>query len=222
MAARDSGSALVGYYGKIAQAADTEVSTGTLTADTKYIVKTIGGSSALPTGVEVGKSFVADGTEDISASGDVVIELLESDKCDVTTWTIDESRPEIDVSTLCDETNKYLTGRPDLAGNIEGTYKIGITDADDGVLNAFNDIVRQAGPGGAVTVTNQSDGEFILLLYKQKRTDAGDIEQVYVAPVVITSYSDGASGQDAQSFTSAFRISPNDEVEFHLLSVTHS
>lgn len=213
---------LVGFYGKLAQAATSDVSTGTLEADVKYVVKTIGGSSALPAGVEVGKSFVSDGTEDITASGDVVVKLLETDKCDVTSWAFDLSKPEIDVSTLCDEVNKYLAGRPDLSGTLEGIYKIGTTDVDDGILNSFIDIVRQAGPGGAVTVDQSGDGQLVLLLYKQKDTTAGETEQVYVAPVTITSYSDTVSGQDAQAFTTAFRIAPNDDIDFHLLSVAHS
>jgi len=219
--ARDSGP-LIGFYGKLAQAATTEITTGTLTADTKYIVKTIGtGPSTIPAGVEVGKSFVADGTEDITSSGDVVVELLESDKCDVSSWSIDLSKAEIDTTTLCDEVNKYLAGRPDLSGTLEGIYKLNITGADDGVLNAFTDIVRQAGPGGAVTVDQSTDGELVLLLYKQKRTDSGDIEQCYVAPVTILTYNDTISGQDAQAFTTSFRIAPNDDIDFHLLSVTH-
>ena len=193
-----------------------------MVADTKYIVKVIGGSSALPSGVEVGKAFVADGTEDITSSGDEVILLTESDKCDVTQWAFDQTKPEIDVSTLCDETNKYLAGRPDLSGTLEGIYKIGVTDEDDGILNSFVDIVRQAGPGGAVTIDQAGDGQLVLLLYKQKDTTAGETEQVYVAPVTITSYSDTVSGQDAQAFTSAFRIAPNDDIDFHLLSVVHS
>ena len=218
--ARDS--ELVGYYGKIAQAATTEISTGLLTADTKYVVKTIGGSTVLPAGVEVKKSFVADGTEDLTTSGDVVIELLETDKCDVSQWGIELSKPELNASTLCDEVNKYLTGRPDLSGSLEGNYKIGVTDTDDGVLNAFIDIVRQAGPGGAVTVDQSTDGQLVVLLYKQKRTDAGDVEQAYVAPITITSYSDTINGEEIQGFSSGFRVAPSDDIDFHLLSVTHS
>lgn len=214
-------SELVGFYGKLAQAATSEVSTGTLESGVKYIVKTIGGSSALPAGVEVKKSFVSDGTEDISASGDVVIKLTETDKCDISEWSIDLSKAEIDVSTLCDEISKYLTGRPDLSGSLTGIYKIGTTDVADGILNAFIDIVSQAGNGGAVTVNQQGDGQLVLMLYKQKDTTSGETEQVYIAPVSLTTYNDTVSGADAQGFTSGFRIAPSDTIEPHLLSVVH-
>jgi hypothetical protein len=218
-----AGTPLAGYSGKLAQVASSSVTTGTLTENVKYIAKVIDdSSSALPIGVEVGKAFVADGTEDITSTDDEVIALTESDKCDVTSWSIDLSKSEIDVTTLCDEVSIFITGRPDLSGSIEGIFKQGVTDVDDGVLNAFVDIVSQAGAGGAVTVNDQANGQFIFLLYKQKDTAAGSIEQCYVAPVVITSYSDSASGSDAQSFSSSFRITSNDDVDFHLLSVTHS
>lgn len=212
---------LIGYYGKLAQATTTEVTTGLLTSGVIYVVKTIGGSSAIPAGVEVGKSFIADGTEDITASGDVVIALAETDKCDISTWSIDLSRPEIDVTTLCDEINTYLPGRPDLSGTIEGIYKTGTTDANDGVLNAFVDIVAQAGEGGAITVYDQTDGALVFVLYKQERGESGDVKTLYVAPVVLTSYSDSVSGTDGQAFSSGFRIAPSDDIKFHALVVTY-
>lgn len=213
---------LIGYFGKLAQAATSTVTTGTLTESAKYIVKVIGGSSTLPAGVEVGKAFIADGTEDITSSGDEVILLTESDKCDVSQWSIDLSKPEIDVSTLCSEVNEYLAGRPDLSGTLEGMYKIGSTDVADGVLNSFVDIVSQAGEGGAVTVNDQSDGNLVLLLYKQKDTTAGETLQLYIAPVVITTYSDSISGADAQGFSAGFRITANDDIDFHMLSVAYA
>lgn len=212
---------LIGYYGKLAQAATTEVTTGLLTQGTIYVVKTVGGSSTIPSGAEVGKSFIADGTEDITSSGDVVIELAETDKCDVSQWSIDLSRPEIDVTTLCDEINTYLPGRPDLSGTLEGIYKTGTTDADDGVLNAFVDIVSQAGEGGAITVNDQTDGNLVLILYKQDREESGDVKTLYVAPVVLTTYSDSVSGTEGQAFSSGFRISPSEDIKFHALVVTY-
>ena len=213
---------LVGFYGKLAIAATSDIATGTLVADTKYIVKTIGGSSTLPTGVAVGRSFIADGTEDITSSGDEVILLTESDSCDISTWGLDFSKAEIDVTTLCNQQNEYLGGRTDVTGTIEGIYKIGTTDVNGGFANNFFDIVRQAGTGGTVTVDTIDDSQIVLILYKQKDTSIGETEQAYVTPVTITSFSDSVSGADAQAFTSGFRIAPNDDIDFHLLSVTHS
>jgi len=216
------GDKLVGFFGKFAIASNTEVSTGTLEANVKYIVKTIGGSSALPAGVEVGKGFVSDGTEDISASSDVVIKLTEVDNCGISSWSIDYSKSELDASGLCDEVSVYLTGRPDLSGNIEGFYKIGETDVTGGILNSFVDIVRQAGAGGAVSVDDVNDDQVVLMLYKQKDTSAGSIEQLYIAPAVYTGYGDTVNGNEIQSFTTPFRIAPNDDIKFHMLSITHS
>ena len=212
---------LIGFYGKLAIASISDITTGTLVADKKYVVKVIGGSSALPAGVEVGRSFISDGTEDITSSGDEVILLTESDSCDISSWSLDFSKAEIDVTTLCNDQNEYLGGRTDVTGSIEGIYKIGTTDLDGGFANNFFDIVRQAGTGGAVSIDSLDDSQIVLVLYKQKDTTAGEVEQAYVTPVTITSFSDSVTGADAQAFTSAFRIAPNDDIDFHLLSVTH-
>jgi hypothetical protein len=71
-------------------------------------------------------------------------------------------------------------------------------------------------------VDQSTDGQLVLLLYKQKDTTAGETEQVYVAPVTITTYNDNITANDAQGFSSGFRIAPNDDIDFHLLSVVHS
>jgi hypothetical protein len=210
---------LVGYYGKLAIAVDTPIITGTLIADTKYIATTIGGSSTLPTGVEAGYAFVADGTEDITSSGDEVLQLIETDKCDIQSWGIEFSDAEIDVTTLCNDQNVYLGGRTDASGTMEGVYKIGQTDADGGFGNTFFDIVRQADAGGTVTIDKIDKNQIVLMLYKQKDTTSGETEQLYITPATILTFSDGVAGSDAQSFSSSFRIAPNDDIKFQLLSV---
>jgi hypothetical protein len=57
------------------------------------------------------------------------------------------------------------------------------------------------------------------MLYKQDDTSSGETEQLYIVPAVILTFSDGVNGADAQSFSSTFRIAPNDDITFHMLSV---
>lgn len=215
---------LIGFYGKLATASlGTEIITGTLTANTWYVVVTVGtGPSTIPTGAEAGYVFQADGTEDITTSGDVVKDMVFSDKCDVQSWSLEFSAAEADVTTLCDDQNKYLAGRTDVTGSMEGVYTIGITDGDGGLANAFIDIVRQAGPGGAVTIDKVDNDPILALLYKQKDTDSGETEQFYVAPATITSFSDSVAGSDSQTFSSSFRIAPNTDINFQLVSETYA
>lgn len=214
---------LIGFDGKLSTAIfGAEVSTGTLSANTFYLVVTVGSSSTLPTGVEEKYVFLADGTEDITSSGDVVKEITFNDKCDITSWGLEFNASEVPVTTLCDDQNKYRAGRTDVTGSMEGNYTIGLTDADGGIANAFVDILRQAGAGGNVTIDKVDNDTIFAVLYKQKDTDSGETEQFYIAPITVTSFSDTVAGEDAQTFSSSFRIAPSDEVVFHLVSVTYA
>ncbi len=211
---------LIGFYGKYAQAVlGAEETATTLTADTYYVVTGLGGTG-IPAGAELGYVFLSN-AETISGA-DAVKELTLTDLCDIQSWSMEFSKAEVDVTTLCDDQNKYLAGRDDVTGSVEGVYTIGVTDTDGGLANAFFDIVRQTGAGGAITIDHLDSEPIVAILYKQKLTDAGETEQFYIAPATVTSFSDSVSGADAQSFSSSFRIAPNDEINFQLVSVTHT
>ncbi len=214
---------LIGKYGQYASAAvGADVSTGTLTANALYIAVTIGGTSTLPTGATVGYPFIAAGTEDISSSGDVVKPLTLTVQCDITSWSMEYSKDEIEVSTLCSSFKKYLDGMTDITGSAEGIYTIGKTDTDGGLANKFYDIVRQAGAGGAVTIDPIDDSEIVAILYLQKDQSAGETEQFFIVPASVTSFSNSVTLTDAQTFSSSFRQAPNDDIKFCLLSTVHS
>ena len=160
-------------------------------------------------GLEAGYVFVADGTEDITASSDVVIEFTELDNCDISKWSLEFSDPELNVSGLCDSSNVYLTGRTDVSSSIEGFFDQGSTDRDGGLLNNFVDIVEQAGVGGSVTINKIDKSSYYVFLYKQKETNSGDIESFYVFSGVTVTFSDEVDGETAQGFSGTVR--PTDD-----------
>ena len=213
---------IIGDYGKLAKASTSVISTGTLVEGAKYVVKTVGGTSALPNGAAVGYCFVADGTEDITSSGDEVILLTEVDQCDIQAWSLDFSKAEIDATTLCDKNNVYLGGKTDVTGSIDGIFKIGITDVDDGFANGFIDIVKQDGEGGDVTINEINGDQIVVILYLQKDKSAGETETFYVAPVTLTSFSSGIATGSTSAFSSSMRIAPEEDVKFQLVGVTRS
>jgi hypothetical protein len=214
---------LIGNYGKYASGAlGAEVSTGTLTKDALYVVIKLGTSSTLPAGLEVGYIFKSDGTEDITSSLDVVKLLSLTDLCDIQSWSLDFTKDETEVTTLCSDQKEYLAGRADTSGSATGVFSVGTTDLDGGFVNKFVDIVRQADAGGAVTIDKIDDSNIFAILYKQDSQESGETETFYVMPATITSFSDSVSGSDAQSFTSAFRQAPNDEVKFQLVEITYA
>ncbi len=213
---------LIGKYGKYASAAvGADVSTGTLDANGLYIVVAKGGSSTLPTGTEVGYGFVAAGTETLS-TGDIVKPLTLTDQCDISSWSMEFSKDEIEVSTLCSSFKKYLDGMTDITGSAEGIYTIGKTDTDGGLANKFYDIVRQAGAGGTVTIDKIDDSEIVAILYLQKDQTAGETEQFFIVPASVTTFGNSVTLSDAQTFSSSFRQAPNDDIKFQLVSVVHA
>jgi len=215
---------LVGYFGKFTKVdLGSDITSGsTLEEGELYLVKQIDDSaSALPSGVEVGYTFMADGTETL-ATDDVVQKMTQTDLCDLTKWGLEFSSDEIDVTTLCDDSKKYIAGMVDITGSSEGIYAIGTTDQPGGFANAFVDIVDQAGKGGTVSVSKIDNQPLVALLYKQKSDSVDETVEFYVAPITITSFSDGVSGSDAQSFSSAFRIAPSNDIKLSLVKIKMS
>jgi hypothetical protein len=213
---------LSGLYGSLATAAQTPTTTGTLTADAKYIVTTVGGSTVLASGATAGYLYVADGTEDITSSGDVLILLTESTKCDLTNWTLEFTKAEIDVSTICSDIKEYVEGRTDSTGTIDGIFYIGVTDVNDGIQNAFIDISRQADPGGTITIDTINGDQILLLLYTQDSTASGETESLYVVPAILYSFGANAGGEEAQTFSSTFRPAPNEDIKMHYATIVHA
>ena len=216
---------LTGLYGDMTKGSlGSEVTTGTLVDGTLYLTTAVGETSALPTGTEVGYVFRADGTEDITSSGDKVVPITLSKACDVQTWSIEASSAEINVTTACDTNNTYLPGRTDISGSAEGVYTIGATDVDGGFANSFFDIVRQEGDGGEVTIDKIDSDPIIGIFYKQKDQSVGETEQFYIAPITQLTFSDGSGGDDASTFSLNFRIAPSTETGllFQLFTETRS
>lgn len=209
---------LIGSDGKFATVdiGSPLVAAETLTADEYYSVIAVDASTALPAGAVALTVFKADGTE-LLTGDDSVYHIDQTDSCDITSWNMESSLAEIDVSTLCDSENKYRAGRGDTTGSLEGIYTIGVTDIADGVLNRFSEISSQAGAGGAVTVSAINGDPLVVLLYIQEDDSSGESVEFYIAPITLLSFSNGISGTDAQSFSSSFRIAPSSSIKKQLV-----
>lgn len=169
-------------------------------------------TSALPAGLVVGDLFWNDGSlvlDDGTSQADSVSYLTETKRCDVTSFSIDVSRAEIEVTKLCDDTKRYRGGKVDMTGSIEGITTLGETDADGWVMNNFLRIIQQAS-AGTVSVNAIDDSDIFIKGVLQKDTDSGEKEAFLWAKINILGTSLGASGEDAQSFTGSFRIAPGE------------
>jgi len=183
-----------------------------------YSVSALAETSALPSGLSVGDLFWDDGTL-VPASGDSVQPLDETEKSDISNFSIEMNKAEIDVTTISDGVKRYRAGKTDMTGSLEGITEIGVTTAAGYVLNNFIRVIEQA-TDGSVTVNEIDDSPIYLKGVVQKSTASGEKEAFIWAKVSILSTSLGAGGEDAQSFSGNFRIAPGDpEPTFYLREV---
>lgn len=212
--AKGSGTILQGSDGKLVKVVlgtelegddSKDLSTlGAPAGTTKYQITAIAETSVFAAGYEVGDIFWDDGSTLVLKTGDKVKPLAETDQCDVQNWGLEFSRDEIEVTTLCDNNKVYLGGKSDITGSLAGVFKIGTTDADGGFLNNFISIITDS-IGSSATINDIDQSDIYVELVKQKSETSGDIFEMYYAPIVITSFSDGAEEGSAQSFSANFR-----------------
>lgn len=180
-----------------------------LVAGTWYkVIGVENAGSALPLGVAEGYLFKATGGEEL-VGADIVQEFESVSMCDIQTWSLEFSKAEIEVTTMCDSQKAYRTGKTDVTGSIEGVMTMDITDGTNGFLNQFVTIVHQ--DAGTYTIEVAEDGEMYVMLYVDSTDVVGEKEAFYFCPVSVNGFSASAGGEDAQTFSSPFRVAPSDQ-----------
>lgn len=201
---------LVGKDGEVYAAtkgALIEGSGSTALTDGYYIVAAVASaSSALPAGLQAG--YVFKGSPEITpAEGDNVIPLTLARKCDITSFSVEYSADEIDVTTLCDTQRSYRAGFTDATGTLEGVTTIGLSEY---LMEKFIPIIEQTGETVEVTEIN---GDALIVRLVLNKQSAGGTVMSYFAPIALTSYNIGASVDDAQTYTANFRNTPDDDLK---------
>lgn len=179
----------------------------TALTDGYYIVAAVAStSSALPAGLQAG--YVFKGSAEITpAEGDNVIPLTLARKCDITSFSVEYSADEIDVTTLCDTQRSYRAGFTDATGTLEGVTTIGLSEY---LMEKFIPIIEQTGETVEVTEIN---GDALIIRLVLNKQSAGGTVMSYFAPIALTSYNIGASVDDAQTYTANFRNTPDDDLK---------
>lgn len=201
---------LVGKDGEVYAATKGTLIEGngsTALTDGYYIVAAVAAtSSALPAGLQAG--YVFKGSAEITpAEGDNVIPLTLARKCDITSFSVEYSADEIDVTTLCDTQRSYRAGFTDATGTLEGVTTIGLSEY---LMEKFIPIIEQTGETVEVTEIN---GEALIVRLVLNKQSAGGTIMSYFAPIALTSYNIGASVDDAQTYTANFRNTSDDDLK---------
>ena len=175
-----------------------------------YLVVAVAGSSGFPpnsdgTAIASGDFLQVDSGITITpAVGDDVVTMTLANQCDISSWAMEFSKEEIDVTTLCDYVKKYRAGKSDMAGTMNGVFTAGITDDEDGFMRQFIDIKKQ---DGALKFDTYAQGESIMLgwFYINDDTNLADV-MVIIAPFQLFGMGIGGEMGAAQSFSSSFRF----------------
>lgn len=169
-----------------------------------YKVSSIASPTAFDEALSVGDLLWDDGSL-VLETDDEAAPLSETEMTDITSFSIEISRSEIDVTPLGSTFTMYRSGKRDMSGSLEGITTIGKTNAPGWVVNNFIRTIEQAATGG-ITVTAVDDAPIYIKGVVQKDTSSGEKEAFVWAQVILLSTELGASGEDAQSFSSSLRI----------------
>lgn len=175
---------------------------------TFYRVDAIGAATAFPADVEVGYLVQGDGVITLAAD-DVASPFEGTPYCDITTWSMDFSKAEVDVTTFCDDNKTYRASKyDDITGATEGIMTEGITDQPEAIMNHFVTIADET--TGTYTISPKDGEELIAQLYTDEGGDVDEVISFYFLPIVLTGFSASAGGDEAQTFSSPFRAAPSD------------
>ena len=203
---------LIGKDGKVYQAQKGAVVTGNgttvLTKGTFYIPVVIGANSGFPDGVQAGYPFVGDG-KSTPTENDQYIALTLTSQCDITSAEVEFEKDEIDITTLCDDIRKYASGFSDATGTLEGITTL---DLSEPMIAKFVTVQKQDATG-AITVINQNDDPLIAVIELNKIDNSDADRALFFAPVTLNGYTLGVNIDDAQTFSSGFRIAQDNGIK---------
>ena len=151
----------------------------------------------------VGAITLTGGSTDLDEI-DAVKPITFTDKADIDAWSLEFNRPEVDVTALTDPTLKYEYDKTDANGSMSGVMKLGITDAEDGIINGFVPVVNINGSTD-ITQYSQNLDNLYLAGYIQRSTESGETEAFYFGEVGLGTFTAGGAVGNKQAFTTAFR-----------------
>ena len=159
-------------------------------------------------GVQVGCPFVGDGAS-IPTSGDKYLALTLKSQCDITSAEVEFEKDEIDITTLCDDIRKYASGFSDATGTLEGITTL---DLSEPMIAKFVTVQKQDNLG-AITTIAQNDDPLVVVIELNKIDNSDADRALFFAPVTLNGYTLGVNIDDAQTFSSGFRIAQDNDIK---------
>lgn len=176
----------------------------------------LGTGSGLPTNMVAKKVFQAStASATTPATGETVTPLTFTDWCFAQNVSFETPKGEINITTLCDDYETYAAGRLDLSGSFDGIVSVG-DDTDEGtkvIIKKFFDTVTQSADLGSVEITNINNDNVYLKIDVNKESTTGENTAFFLIPATLTSFSDGVTTADAQTFTTSYRKAQDETID---------
>ena len=178
-----------------------------------YLVIKVAGTSGFPS-TGLGGDAISAGDILTVESGititpntdDNVVTLTLSDLCDLSSWAMEFTKEEIEVTTLCDNVKIYRNGKADMSGTVNGLFVAGISDDENGFLRQFIDIAKQ---DGSTSFDRFAQADSIVLGYFYVNNDSNLADKMWVA-APFQLFTNGLGGEigASQGFSGSFRFAP--------------
>ena len=202
---------LTGNYGKLVTVELSDAVTSDPVPEGWHkITSLVAAQTSFHESLEINDLIWSDGTLS-NTDGNEYQTLTETDQADVTNFSFEMSKEEIDVTTMTDDVKKYVAGKNDITGSIEGNFILGTTDSAGWVINNFLRVIEQTDGITSVTVKPIDDADLYLKGVLQKDTSSGEKETFVWSKITLTGSSLGAQMDEAQAFSGSFRVAGGDD-----------
>jgi hypothetical protein len=198
------------FKATVAAAATTS---GTMTAGAYYKIATVSGTTVYPTGYAIGDIFLGDSAKSFSAGNSAYL-LTATQAMDVSSFSIDITADEVELTVLADGVKKYRKGKNDLSGTVEGINFISEMKTAGSFLNRFMKTASATSTNVVTTLNGVVASDIYGVFYLQDDTTTGEIQAFMIAQVEFMGYKLGAAVGDAQSWSSPIRIIGNDPIVY--------
>ena len=190
----------------------TTLVTGAMVSGSWYKIASISGTATFPSGYVVGDLFLGKG-QTLNA-GNTAALATSTIVADCSSFSMEFSRDEIDVTVLADDIKKYRPGKTDLSGTVEGINFISEMNKDHSILSRFmKSVSATADNTSTLRAVDASElyGQFFI---QDDTTTSGETSAFLFGQIELYGYNLGASVSDAQTWNSGLRFIGADPVMY--------
>jgi len=206
------------YTGDGAKTINELVASQLSNADIKRIMVVITAiaisNTIFPDGLKAGELFPALGTE-VPQPGDKFRLLNLSHIADASSWGLNITQSEIDVTRLNDKFRKYRLGKKDAQLTLSSIFTLGESDQPGGVINRNMKLVTHKRNGDYV-VTDEANRSLYMLGFVNKAELPEETDDFVFGQIFLYNIKLGGQSGSAQSYDASGRLTGLDPVFYSL------